>query len=288
MRTLIKFAALALVLTALPATPAHADRRNLLEGQPAVRRQPLMRNNRFELAAPVMGVTVGQDFFDTITLGLRAQYHILDWLSVGVDFGGSPDVFNVENSLTGSITGKLPTTLAGRSNDLAPTRDAALAAMSRIRWVLNAQVNFTPFSGKLALFRHAFAAYDFYIFAGAGIVDLYNKCGTGTGAGNPCQIADSLGAVPFDPGNAGVKVGPTVGAGAHFYITRYLGLFFEFRDTVLWNNPSGFSRNVTLVPTRNPDGTPRTISVGDNSANNTMWFMFGLSLMLPLEPRVAP
>src|SRR5256885_7482908 len=75
-----------LVLMALPTllpAAAHADRRNPLDGQPAVRRRTLMRKLRFEVT-PQFVTSINQDYKHAFGPGINLQFHLTDWLAIGV------------------------------------------------------------------------------------------------------------------------------------------------------------------------------------------------------------
>ena len=96
---------------------------------------------------------------------LKLGFHLNDWLSLSV-IGG----FAVANLQTG-FTDRLMDTLPAAPNPgvpREPTKDGAKASMSKMRAIVAAQLEFTPFTGKYSLFGKIFAHYDFYMFAGRG------------------------------------------------------------------------------------------------------------------------
>lgn len=85
MKTTLKATAV-LALTLLIANTALAERKNPLEGQPAVRHRHELRDSRFEIG-PSFGFSVNRSLRQSITFGLKMAYHISDWFSLGADFG---------------------------------------------------------------------------------------------------------------------------------------------------------------------------------------------------------
>jgi len=74
---------LTLLFAATLSTSALADRRNPLEGQPAVRHMLELRRLRFEAALQFITST-NQDYKNAFGPGLNLQFHIFDWLGIGV------------------------------------------------------------------------------------------------------------------------------------------------------------------------------------------------------------
>jgi outer membrane beta-barrel protein len=230
--------AAAVLVTALPLV-AHAQRKSPLEDAPAIRKRLELRETRFEVGAG-FGSTVNQDFYHTMMVDLKLGFHFNDWLSLSV-MGG----FAVANLQTG-FTDRLMDTLPAAPNPgvpREPTKDGAKASMSKIKEVVAAQLEFTPFTGKYSLFGKIFAHYDFYIFAGVGGLNIepttaagLTPCGSSTGPS--CAVSG------FKPGGNG-------GVGLHTFFNQWLALGVELRDIVAQINPSG--RDIT----------------GDNVANSS-------------------
>src|SRR5947209_894711 len=94
-------AAAVLAILAVGSTTAHADRRNLLEGQPPIRHRVELRASRFEIT-PQLVVSLNQDFKHFVGGGVVLQYHILDWLAIGAQFAGG---IGVDTGLTDRLAG---------------------------------------------------------------------------------------------------------------------------------------------------------------------------------------
>src|SRR5690349_13437122 len=82
MKTNLTIASLGLFgWASLLATPAFAKGTSIA-GQPAVRHKIELRKGRFELA-PTFETAIALDYKDIYAGGLRAEYHLNDWLSIG-------------------------------------------------------------------------------------------------------------------------------------------------------------------------------------------------------------
>lgn len=224
-----------LALAAFEARAAEPARN--LDDQPAVRKRIQLRENRLELG-PTFGITLGQPFRHTLLAGVRAQYHILDWVAAGAVFTFGAASF--DTGLTKEIDSVNEASIAGcdpkkdsddfarclRENGIRGEEEADWKnALNETAWTLAIRGTITPFSGKMAFFSRLFWLYDFYAFAGVGIVKTKNS-------------SDA------DLGNDGTHVGPHIGLGLHVFFLPSLALSAEFSDTIIKNNPSG--RNIDL------------------------------------------
>src|SRR5689334_16601240 len=78
---------------------ACAERKNVLDGQPAVRHRAQMRRMRFEIT-PQLVVSLNQDFKQFIGGGALLQFHIADWIAIGAQVAGGG---TLDTGLTGKI-----------------------------------------------------------------------------------------------------------------------------------------------------------------------------------------
>ncbi len=105
--------------------------------------------------------------------------------------------------------------------------------MTKIKGIIAAQLEFTPFTGKFSLFGKIFAHYDFYAFGGGGLPrsradeHVPAPCCTSNGTtGSSCAVS-------------GYKPGGNVGVGLHTFFNNWLALNVELRDIIAQINPSG-------------------------------------------------
>src|SRR6478609_3093861 len=90
-------------LTTTLSTSARADRRNPLDGQPAIRHKVELRKLRFEVT-PQFITSTNQDYRHAFGPGVNMQFHITDWLGIGVS---GNYMFNSNTSLEGQVRAKL-------------------------------------------------------------------------------------------------------------------------------------------------------------------------------------
>jgi outer membrane beta-barrel protein len=214
---------LALSGSALLAGSARADRRNPLEGQPAIRHRVELRTLRFEVT-PFVGFTMLQDFNNTVFGGVKLQYHLNDWFSIGGLFGGGAAIGT-------GLKDQILTTLPDMGSASVPSKTCAEAAMNKIVWYAAGQGEFTPFAGKFSLFSKSFFNYDFYVDGGVGFIGLQNDSGKLSGCG------DQFGK------NDGMKIGPSGAVGVHMFFNKFIALNLEYRGIVAKDNSAGRDTN---------------------------------------------
>jgi outer membrane beta-barrel protein len=215
---------LAAALITLVPLAAQAQRKSPLEDAPAIRKRVELRETRFEIG-PGFSSTLNQDFYHTFLIGLRAGFHLNDWLSIA-GFAS----FAVANSDTGfhdRLVETLPTGMGSVPRE--PTQTQAVGSMQKIKSLLGAQLEFVPFTGKYSMFGKIFAHYDFYLFGGGGFMDVEPTDPSVCGAANTMS----------DCGQTGFKPGGQGGVGLHTYFNNWLALNIELRDFVARLNPSG-------------------------------------------------
>jgi hypothetical protein len=277
MRT-IRFLSL-MLLTAGVARPAFAERRNPLDGQPAIRHKVELRKLRFEIT-PEFITSTNQDYRHAFGPGLMLRFHLFDWLGIGLQGGY---FFNTNTPLEDEVRGKLP------DENVSPYTYPGPQPTLQIhdQHVLNTKavgsifLTITPWAGKFALFSAAFASYDFFVDIGGGIVYYtQNGCCTDPSAAN-INAMNAPGALP-DPNLqdgrqfAGVKGAGMVGVGVHIYFTDWIGITLELRDYFAKSNPGGLDTN-----------GDRKLNGDDESMQNHIFFGFGLTFMLPPTAKIS-
>ncbi len=220
-----------------------------LKGAPAVRRLRLYREGRFEIA-PVATFTLLDEYNRTILFGLRANYGITDWLSIGA-WGG----FGAIQSPTG-LTSQIDSNAPRRGLPLGNVSGDAGAgtfqkSVAQIQYVAMLQLQAIPFRGKFALFQSLFGDVDFYLMAGGGVVGTQERqdcsgfvaCATqgGGSAATPANTTDPTrtGGSAF-PLQSQTKFAPTWGLGFNFYINKFISVGLEWRMIPFAWNRSGF------------------------------------------------
>ncbi len=267
------------VLLALLLGPslARAERKNPLEGQPAIRHKVEMRKLRFEVSPSFM-TSINQDFRTFLGGSVVLQFHINDWLGIGaqVGFGGA-----VDTNLTGAINGILPATETGQGQALQPSKDQFNSHLADIKANFSVYATVTPFAGKLSLFGAAFLKYDLYAMAGFGGLYLANNFQV-TNQSHQATECDAPTTVSSDPNtcspeNDGFKAGGMFGAGVHLYFTDWVGVNIELRDFLANINQGGLDVN-----------NDRKLNSADETLANNLFFNVGLTFMLPPTAKVSP
>ena len=266
----------ALAMTAVPLA-AQAQRKSALADAPAIRKRYELRATRLEVGAG-LGTTLNQDFYHTVFFNLKIGFHLNDWLSIA-GFG-SFAVANIATTFQNDLVSSLNATPAMNQLPNEPTKSEAQASMQKIKNVLGAQLEFTPFTGKYSLAGKLFASYDFYAFGGPGLISVEptnssSLTDCGSVMRNPASVTGPTG--PFSCAVTGSKVGANFGVGLHSYFNEWVALNIELRDMLAQLNPSGRDVN------------------GDGVANNTdlSWshtFMLSANVVfyLPSTASISP
>ena len=208
-------------LLVLPAVANAVERKNVLEGQPAVRHRLEYRKGRFEFG-PSFNFTLNRDVRHSVLFGARLAYHITDWMYLGADVGYG---IGFNTGLTNEIgqsyqdTSELQTQWEKLQN-----RFADIVLQGDVRAAV------TPMAGKLAIFSRLTVAYDFYVFAGFGFAMTKTR-NNDYGTTNPGDNIDAA-ANGFRPGFAW-------GFGLHLYFNRFFAMGVEVKDLLFSDNPTG-------------------------------------------------
>jgi hypothetical protein len=222
-----------------------------LAGAPAVRKQRLHREGRFEVA-PGVSFTLLDQYQRTIMPGATLSYHFRDWIGVSL-FGGygfqQPTGLGdeLQKIVDGRDCASKPFTKACKLTAVNLTHgNVAKDQFGGIKWVLAPQVQVVPFRGKISLFSALFIDTDVSIFAGPAIVGVQERSSCGKDEeGNaiagapPCTDQTS-----FVTGSR-IAVAPTFGLGLNFYPkpVPFLGFGFDFRALPFAWNTSGFDNH---------------------------------------------
>jgi outer membrane beta-barrel protein len=246
----------------LAPSAAQAQRKSPLEDAPAIRKRVELRDTRFELGVGV-GSTITQDFFHTFLGNVRLGFHLNDWFSIAA-FGGFA-IANVETGFQDQLTGTLPA-MTDPTQPHTPLRAVAQGSMQKIDSIVGGQLEFTPFTGKYSLFGKMFAHYDFYIFAGPGLMDVKPSDASVCTAANTASYC----------GDNGWKLGGQGGVGLHSFFNQWLALNVELRDFVARLDPSGRDTN--------GDGVANS---GDESWTQTFTVTANLMFFLPYKAEIS-
>lgn len=223
------------VVTASP-NQAHAEEIRLtgpLAGAPAVRHLRLYRDLRLEVA-PVVSFTLLDQYRRQIFLGLRANFGITDWLSLGA--WGAISTSMVGLDINTYLTKQIQDVNEGRQcNDNPTDLECKLTAVNlgddfknqvaSMNWVAAPQVTAYPFRGKLGLFNEIFVDADLYLFGGVGFVGISERPN--------CDLCTAEST--FEKANR-VAIAPTFGLGFTFFTNRWTAVGAEWRALPFkWN-----------------------------------------------------
>jgi outer membrane beta-barrel protein len=275
-----------LLVTALTSVDAYAQTKNPLDGQPAVRKRIEYLPKRFELQ-PELGLTYLQDFRHYFLIGLKAEYHIIEYLSVGLFFDYA--VVGWDTGLTTEIRDTLPANIRPQDTwvDPSPSKAIMYKALDKIMFQAGAYVAYTPWFGKLSLFGKLFSKFDVTVLAGAGFVmlkqgKLARGCDGDVDPEGVCQrgVLHVYQDEKNGGNNGGFRVGPLVGVGLRFFFLKWLALSVNLRAIFIERNQAGFDKN---GDTRPNFPTVLLVDKKDNSWEPVMSFNIGVSFFFPLN-----
>lgn len=219
-----------------------------LSDAPVIRRPLEWRKGRFGLS-PVIGITVTDPYWRTMTVGASADYHILEWLAVGVDFrygvGFTTDLLDTIESGLADARG------SGEEEGVAD-----VVTVSRIDWIVDANVQLLPLYGKFVAFDALEVAYDLHVILGFG----YAGTVTYPEDRPPRQVASSTDG----------SIAPLFGVGARLFLNRWLAINIEFRDYLI--------SMLRAVPEY-----PKGASVPGKSFEHNLELSLGVTFFLPTE-----
>lgn len=264
-----------LAATFLSSSAAEA-RKSPLAGQPAVRHKMELRKLRFEVA-PTFDMSVAADYKNTLSAGLKLEYHLTDLLSIGgrILFGASLD-----SGLTSQIEDSLPTT--EMPGDPTPTRSQFKDHLNETPFHGSANVTLTPWFGKMALFGKAFVNFDIYVTGGLGFAQTRNSWGAGdtctNAEGTDMDTGEPIYSDPRNdcPHNAGFNPGVTLGGGIHVFVNRWMAVDLSFHNYMFNDNPSGLDFNAD-----------QKVDEADRRFLSHLFFSVGLSMYLPTKIKIS-
>ncbi|MFW5739111.1 MAG: hypothetical protein ACOC1F_01960 [Myxococcota bacterium] len=279
-----------------------------LAGAPAVRELRWHRNKRFEIA-PTISFTLLDEYQRTIFAGARLQYHLTDWLGIGV--WGAYGVVNLNTALTDEID-KVNEDRWDPSRDGDPRtaidRNASLLSvgydfpsqLGKIQWIASPQVTAVPFRGKLAIFEKIFVDTDMYFFAGPAFIGveeredysvedladpgktvLATRPYTDAG-GNTVNISYPAESYPMA---SRVAIAPSFGAGLNFFLGRWTGIGVEYRAIPFAWNASGFDSQGGPPEEEGPDFV---VDEKDRQFKFNQMISLSFSVFLPQDMKISP
>jgi hypothetical protein len=220
-----------------------------LAGAPAVRKQKLYRQHRFEIS-PTASFSLLDEYQRQIFIGARLNFNITDWLALGA--WGASGFIKINTALSEHIQtvnkGRIADDATRARNGLPQSIDTKLtqrnigpdftAQLGTIDWILAPQLTVVPFRGKIALFQSIFADTDLYFFAGPAFVGVRERkdCSPNGGAGS-CSTDQS-----FQRASR-TAIAPTFGLGFSFYTSKMTSFGFEWRGMPFARNTGGIDNH---------------------------------------------
>ncbi len=270
-----------------------------LAGAPAVRELRWHRNQRFEIA-PTVSFSLLDEYQRTIFAGARLQYHLTDWLGIGV--WGAYGVVNLNTALTDEID-KVNKDRWDPSRDGDPRtqidRNASLLSvgydfpqqLGKIQWIASPQVTAVPFRGKLALFEKVFVDTDLYFFGGPAFIgveerDVYKVEDLSDPNKTVLDSNDPNGRpVTAYPKASRVAIAPTFGVGLTFFPGRWTGIGIEYRALPFSWNASGFDSQGGPPAEEGPDFV---VDEKDRQFKFNQMVSLSFSFFLPQDMEISP
>lgn len=246
-------AAVALSALAVPGLERTAQAQEILltgplAGAPAVRKQRLYRQGRFEIA-PSVSFTLLDEYQRLMLVGARLNYNLTDWLAIGGWGAISLDPLKFNTGLTDRIQEVNDRRIADTRSDGEPAMDHKLTRINMsndfsqqlgtIDWVAAPQLTLVPFRGKIGIFQSIYVDTDFYLFGGPAFVSRTERADCGVEGTPECGPSDLPGSEPF-PTEATTTIAPTFGLGFQFYLSSWAALGVEWRGLPFERNTGGF------------------------------------------------
>jgi outer membrane beta-barrel protein len=257
-----------------------------LAGAPAVVGLRIYRALRFQVQLHA-AMTLQDEYTRTILPGGQLNFHLTDWLGIGV-WGGYG--IGLDTALTDQIVDK------GQTNSVnvlsLPNRRLFSQQIGRIKFVVAPQLTFIPLRGKLGLFEKLFVDTDFYVFGGVGVVGLeeradvtpakYDQC---FNDGNLPGSIQCFSQTASGPGTRSTRIAiaPTFGAGLSLFLADFVAMTIEWRGLPFsWNtsgtDESGFTGG---------DFPDKAIDSKDYLPHFNHMMTLGFAFYFPTKPKIS-
>jgi len=239
-----------------------------LGDEPAIRHKIEYRDGRFELVLPMVSPSLNSGLEQSLLLGGGLKYHLSDVFAIGLSgfFGLSfaTATFNDIIAVQDRNADGAADIGAGGFGDLKGNTDPQFDDLRRVRQVkfgASLDGEFTPIYGKLSFFGRVFARYDLSAILGVSGIET---------AGILPEVAPRTGAEATDPR---IIPAPHFGVGSRVFLSDFMALNVELRDTLLLDNLGGALDPKTLEP---------------QTALNNFWTLgLGLSFFFPMVAKLG-
>ncbi len=258
----LRAASLAVVAALAPSGAAAVDDPGIaaLEQQRAERKPMKAVENRFFLkqdrfeVAPAFGYVPNNPMARRFTGEINFGYHFAENLSAQAQIGFSPDLG--ENDLKG-----LPSVLLQRAYDASSANAAAFQQpLDKVVLGANFGVAWAPLYGKINLVGETVLNFDFYGFAGLGMVSKQNYVATyDVGVDITQPGADIV--LLTKQGNE-VKPSPALGVGMNFFVNQTVALKLDARSALYIDKKPQYDANVPVSEQRLYNNFTATVGAG--------------------------
>lgn len=257
-----------------------------LAGAPAVRHMKLYREGRVQLQ-PFFGFTLQDEYKRNILLGGQINYHLTDWLGIGVWGGFVPihtdtdltDKISTYGETTAGSDAAQPGSVESFGNRFSfPNKSNFSKQIATMKWVAALQATFIPLRGKLGLFESIFVNTDLYVFGGAAMVGIEERANATASA---CINIDGCRASQTARASRSAFA-PTFGAGLSMYTSDWLALTLEWRALPFSWNPSGTDEGGPAG--RFPDGV---LNSDDRQLKFNHMLNIGVAFYLPTKIKIT-
>lgn len=206
--------------------------------QKAVENRFFLKENRFEIS-PVFGYVPNNPFARRYMVGGIFGFHFSELMSAQAEILYSPDFG--ENDLKG-----LTSVLLERANQANSAAGGGAVAfqqpLDKAALTGAFGVAIAPLYGKINLVGETVLNFDFYIFAGAGMVSKKDYIATFDEAGY--QAGTDI--VTLTAQDNEVKVGPYLGIGQNYFLNRVMAVKIDIRAAFYVDNQPQYDPNVPV------------------------------------------
>ncbi len=185
----------------------------------AIENRFFLKQKRFETSVH-FGYVPNNSFAARYVGGLVLNYHLSETIAVGADILYSPDMNTRDlKPLVGILLDRAQQ-VGGNEDFQQPLDKVTLAAVFGVTWA--------PIYGKINLIGETVLNFDFYGYAGLGMVSKNRYYATYNPVDNPVRPTDvvSLSA----QGNA-VFPAPTIGVGQNYFISQMMAVKLDLKTS---------------------------------------------------------
>jgi outer membrane beta-barrel protein len=231
-----------------PGLEAISDFRDGADDRPAVANRFFLKQQRFEIS-PMFGYVPNNPFARRIVGGLGLGYHFTETLSAQAVVGFSPDAGEGDlKGLTGVLLDRAEAANTNANNDDG-TRREFQQPLDKVQLQASFGVAWAPVYGKINLVGETVLNFDFYGSVGIGMISKQNYVAVYDRAATPEQqlVGD---VVLLETLDSEVKVSPSVGIGANFFLNQFMAFKIDARSNFYVDNKPQYDPNTPVAEQR--------------------------------------